>query len=129
MSLMPRRETPISNGPIAVVPAVMKIFERAIHKQIYKHLTTHKLLSTHQSGFRPGHSTATCVLDVSDFILKSKNKGLLTGGIFLDLSKTFDLIDHTILKAKLKSIGFLVTSALNFMPLYSAIKISDTLHE
>ena len=96
---------PSNFRPIAGVPAVMKIFERAIHKQIYKHLTTHKLLSTHQSGFPPGHSTATCLLDVSDFILKNMDKGLLTGGIFLDLSEAFDLIDHTILKTKLKSIG------------------------
>ena len=51
--------------PIAEVPA----------------LTTHKLLSTHQSGFRPGHSNATGHLDVSDFILKNMDKALLTGGI------------------------------------------------
>ena len=89
--------------PILVVPPV-KIFKRTVHKQIYKHLTTPKLLSIHHSGFRPGDSTATC-LYVADFIVKKMDKGLLAGGIFLDLSKYFDLIDHTILKVKLKSIG------------------------
>ena len=93
--------------PISVLPVVMKIFNRAVRSQIYQHLSTNKLLSSHQSGFRPGHSTTTCLLDVSDFILKNMDQGCLTGGLFLDLSKAFDLIDHSILKFKLAHVGIL----------------------
>ena len=76
----------------------MKIFERAIHKQLYDHLVTNKLLPQFQSGFRPGHSTSTALLDVSDYILKNIDEGNLTGAVFLDLSKAFDIIDHSLLK-------------------------------
>ena len=79
----------------------MKIFERAIHKQLYDHLVTNKLLSQFQSGFRPGHSTSTALLEVSDCILKNIDEGNLTGAVFLDLSKAFDMIDHSLLKIKL----------------------------
>lgn len=71
--------------PISVLPVVMKISERAVHSQIYQHLSTNKLQSSHRSGFRPGHSTTTCLLDVSDFILKNMDQGCVTGGVFLDL--------------------------------------------
>ena len=83
----------------------MKIFERAIHKQLYDHLVTNKLLSQFQSGFRPGHSTSTALLDVSDYILKNIDEGNLTGAVFLDLSKAFDIIDHSLLKIKLAALG------------------------
>ena len=91
--------------PISVLPVVMKIFERAIHKQLYDHLVTNKLLSQFQSGFRPGHSTSTALLDVSDYILKNIDEGNLTGAVFLDLSKAFDIIDHSLLKTKLAALG------------------------
>ena len=57
--------------PTSVLQVVIKIFERAVPSQIYQHLPTNKLLSSHQSGFRPGHSKTTYLLDVSDFILKN----------------------------------------------------------
>ena len=103
--------------PISVLPVVMKIFERAVHSQIYQHLSTNKLLSSHQSGFRPGHSTMTCLLDVSDFILGNMDHGSLTCGVFLDLSKAFDLIDHSILKSKLAHVG-IIDHALHWFDNY-----------
>ena len=75
----------------------MKIFERTIHKQLYDHLVKNKLLSQFQSGFRTGHSTSTALLDVSDYILKNIDEGNLTGAAFLDLTKAFDMIDHSLL--------------------------------
>ena len=84
----------------------MKIFERAIHKQLYDHLVkNNKLLSQFQSGFRPGHSTSMALFDVSDYILKNIDEGNLTGAVFLDLSKAFDMIDHSLLKSKLTALG------------------------
>ena len=89
--------------PISVLPVV--IFERAIHKQLYDHLVENNPLSQFQSGFRPSHSTSTALLYVSDYILKHIDQGNLTGAVLLDLSKAFDMIDHSLLKIKLTALG------------------------
>ena len=96
---------PNNFSPFFVLPVVMKIFECAIHKQLYNHLVKNKLLSQFQSGFRPGHSNSTALLNVSDYILKHIDEGNLTGAVFLDLSKAFDLIDRSLLKIKLTALG------------------------
>ena len=83
----------------------MKIFERAIHKQLYDHLVKKELSSQFQSGFRRDHSTSTTLPDVSEYILKNMEEGNLTGAIFVDLSKAFDMIDHSLLKIKLTALG------------------------
>ena len=72
--------------PISVIPAIMKVFERLIHDQLYDYLQVSSDIMSHdQSGFRPGHSTQTCLLDVSDYLLQNIDEGMYTDVIFLDL--------------------------------------------
>jgi sarcosine oxidase/L-pipecolate oxidase len=63
------------------------------------------LLSVSQSGFRPGHSTATALLDLSDFLLKNIDESKYMGSVFLNLKKAFDMVNHSILLSKLYQVG------------------------
>ena len=81
------------------------MLERAVHRMVYSYLQEHRLLSPLQSGFRPLHSTPTCLTHVTNTLLENIDKGLLTGLIFLDLSKAFDTLDRSIILDKLTSLG------------------------
>lgn len=97
---------PSNFRPISVLPIFSKILQRAVHGMMYKYLQEHNLLSSHQSGFRPLHSTTSCLTHVTNILLHNIEKGYLTGLIFLDLSKAFDTLDHQILLDKLSNFGF-----------------------
>ena len=84
------KSAPSNYRPISVLPVFSKILERGIHKMVYDHLQLNNLLSPSQSGFCPLHSTSTCLTHVTNTLLQNIEKGLLTGLVFLDLSKAFD---------------------------------------
>ena len=65
----------------------------------------YQILSSNQSGFRPMHSTQTCLVEVCDYLLDNMSEGFLTGAVFLDLKKAFDTVQHEVLIKKLISIG------------------------
>ena len=73
--------------PISVLPVLSKILEKAVHKQLYTYLNKNNMLSSQQSGFRPSHSTATCITDIVDYLLDNMNTKQITGSIFLDFNK------------------------------------------
>ena len=58
-----------------------------------------------QYGFHILHSTETASLRITDIITKELDRGKLTLGIFLDLSKVFDILNHNILLKRLKHYG------------------------
>ena len=69
------------------------------------HLERHSLLFEYQFGFRPNHSTELAVTYFTDLIRKQADSGKATGAVFIDLSKAFDTISHSVLLRKLSRYG------------------------
>ena len=91
--------------PISLLPAISKIYEKTVHIQLLNYLTTNKLLYTHQYGFRPDHSTELAALELTDQVFSLLDLKKQPFAIFIDLSKAFDTINHSILLKKLQHYG------------------------
>ena len=70
---------PNNYRPIPIICSISKVFEKLVHKQLSKYLSTHNILSPVQSGFRSNHSTTTTLLKLTNDILSSSGSGKLTG--------------------------------------------------
>lgn len=91
--------------PISLLPAFSKIFERLMYNRLYTYLSLHGILSPSQYGFQENRSTEQAILEMQDRIIQSLDRKLCCLGIFLDLSKAFDTLDHSILLNKLHHYG------------------------
>ena len=91
--------------PISVLSALSKIFERCILNQLIFHFNTENILVSNQFGFRARKTTTDCLVDLVDDITKAIDEGSYAVSIFLDLSKAFDTVNHSILLSKLDLYG------------------------
>ena len=91
--------------PISVLPILSKLLEKAVHTQLSDFLENHDLLNDSQFGYREKRSTDLASALLIDNIRTNGDNGMLTGTLFLDLSKAFDTINHDLIIKKLASHG------------------------
>ena len=91
--------------PISILPTLSKILEKVVYKQLESFLEKHALIFKHQYGFRKNYSTKLALINLLNDILHMIDDGNIVLGIYLDLTKAFDTIDHDILCDKLSLYG------------------------
>ena len=91
--------------PVSLLPVLSKVLERIVYNRLFHYLMKHKIFSASQYGFQPNRSTEHAILELQDRIMKIMNKKECCVGVFMDLSKAFDTLDHKILLDKLYHYG------------------------
>ena len=91
--------------PVALLSIIDKVLEKLMYARVIKFLEQYKVLYKYQFGFRKNHSTVQAVIEIVDNIIEEIENNNLVAGIFLDLSKAFDVVDHKILLQKLEHYG------------------------
>ena len=91
--------------PISLLSSISKLFEKCIKIRLINFLEKHNILSEKQYGFRNGLSTDDAIIKVTHKIIEELDQGNKCIGIFLDIRKAFDTINHKILIEKLNLLG------------------------
>ena len=121
--------------PISTLPIFGKIFEKVLYKRLYNFLVSKNILSENQFGFRKGHSTSHALNSSVNIIKEAHKSKKHVIGIFIDLSKAFDTINHKIMLQKLYHSGIrgvaydLIASYLSNRKQYTTVFGTDSEQE
>ena len=103
--------------PISLLSVFSKITEKVMYERLYKFLEKHEILYSLQFGFRASHSINHALVSLTEAIKNSLDNRKFGCGIFIDLQKAFDTVNHHILLMKLEHYGIRGT-ALNWFESY-----------
>ena len=88
--------------------------EHLIYNRLFNYLTLNKISVDNQFVFRQGHSTYIALLKLVYDIIEELDKGNCFTGIFIDLSKAFNTVDHKLLLRKMEHYGIRGNALLRF---------------
>ena len=86
--------------PISQLPLPGKILEQIIHNKIDAFCDTNKILNENQGGFRKNHAAISTVAIFTDELYNAINSKKFSLATFIDFSKAFDTVNHSILIKK-----------------------------
>ncbi len=90
--------------PISLLSIISKVLERCVFNNIKYHV--YEQISPYQSGFMPGKSCITQLIDVLERIGRELDRGKQIDVLYLDMSKAFDKVSHATLLHRLRQFGF-----------------------
>ena len=90
---------------VSDLPVFSKIFEKTIHQRLFSFCVNNSIIYKRQYGFIPKLNTTLATVDAINYVINSLDNGNYTIGLFLDIQKAFDSIDHKILLDKLYAYG------------------------
>ena len=91
--------------PISLICNLRNIIEKIAYKSLYSFLEEKEILYKQQFGFRNNHSTTHALLSITEETREACDNGSYACGVFLDLEKAFDTVNHKILLDKLHYYG------------------------
>ena len=103
--------------PIAILPILSKVIEKLVYNRLNEHLEHNSIINNSQFGFRKNSSPLHAIVSTTEYIIKNLDEGKHVVGVFLDLRKAFDVIDHKILLSKLRHYG-ITEAALRWCTTY-----------
>ena len=82
--------------PISILPCLCKVFEKLFYLRLSGFLTNFNILNHHQYACRPNHFTAMAILELVNNIYEGFENNQYTVGVFMDLKKAFDTVNHEV---------------------------------